>query len=228
MKDYFKFLYLSDILLLDKNSVPDAKIISMSYLDYLIFLAEKEVDVLQKLIVLLYLVLNLDVLDSSLIKIGSNDKGKTIFLIGENIYAAQDFDEIRKIIIEQNLLEAPDEYIQKELRDAMDAGERFRKAVSGNKIVSVEDQMIALSIYTGIKLEEIYNLTARKFIKMMGRMDKLIHYIIYMSASMSGFVEFKDKSALKHWLTEDKKKFNREDMIPYEEVENKVNLSTNK
>jgi hypothetical protein len=35
-----------------------------------------------------------------------------------------------------------------------------------------------------------------------------MHYEIYLSASMSGFVEFKDKNTLKHWMvdltTEDK------------------------
>jgi hypothetical protein len=40
-------------------------------------------------------------------------------------------------------------------------------------------------------------------------MDNLIHYKIYLAASMSGMVEFKDTSFIKHWLSnlEDNDKF---------------------
>ncbi len=34
----------------------------------------------------------------------------------------------------------------------------------------------------------------------MARMNNLIHYKIYLAASMSGMVEFKDKSFIKHWM----------------------------
>ena len=44
-------------------------------------------------------------------------------------------------------------------------------------------------------------MTIRKFQKAMSRMDNLIHYKIYLAASLSGMVDFKDKSIIKHWLS---------------------------
>ena len=60
-------------------------------------------------------------------------------------------------------------------------------------MASFEDQMICVLISTNLSLDDIYNLTIRKFIKIIQRVELKMHYQIYLQASLSGFVEFKDK-----------------------------------
>ena len=81
--------------------------------------------------------------------------------------------------------------------------------------------MISLSVATGISMNNIYEMSIRKFRKSIERVDHKLHYEIYLAASMSGFVEFKNKDAIKHWMA-DLTKDSLPEMIPYEEFEGKV------
>ena len=93
-----------------------------------------------------------------------------------------------------------------------------------NKTASLEDLIVAVSISTGLTLESVYELTIRKFNKMIQRIDGKLHYEIYLSASMSGLVEFKDKSFIKHWLTDLDKDEDEDYKIDLEDLKGKVNL----
>jgi len=72
-------------------------------------------------------------------------------------------------------------------------------------------------------------MSVRKFINTIKRMDNLIHYKIYLAASMSGMVEFKDKSFIKHWLTglEEDDKYG-DVSINLDDMQNKVSLESAK
>ena len=218
MRQYSFFMNLAPVLLFDKNSVPDVEVISMSYLGYLSKLTREDENVGLILLHLLRMVLMPDEKDpEKLILLMSNDG----FQLGGKIFDKQDFDEIRSIIIKQNLLVPPDETVQKEIRDAIAEGERIRRKLSGNKTAGIEDQMVAVSVQTGLTLEYIYDMTVRKFIKMIERIDQSMHYKIYLAASMSGFVTFKDKSVIKHWLA-DIRKGKHDGMMELSEFENKL------
>ena len=199
MRDYLQFFTVAQILLLDKNSVPDPKVISMSFLEYIIFAANDENYYTTFLDALLRLIFRIP---DERIKYFADDKGRPYFQIGEDIFDKGDFEKIRKIVIAQNLLNPPDDTIQKSLRDDMEEARRLREKASGNKTAGIEEQMIAVMISTGLSMEDVFNLTIRKFIKTLERVDHKLHYEIDLSASMSGFVTFKDKSAIKHWLSD--------------------------
>jgi len=72
-------------------------------------------------------------------------------------------------------------------------------------------------------------MTIRKFLKSIRRMDNLIHYKIYLAASMSGMVEFKDKSFIKHWLSQldDENKYS-DVSVDLDEIQDKVSLESAK
>lgn len=199
MRDYMLFTQVASILLIDKNSIADVEIISMSYLKYLFYLRSEPVR--QILLRLLKLVLLPEVGDEEDVEISLIPVMESFMVEGE-IFDSQDFENIRSIILEQNGLKPPDENIQKKLRDRMEEDAAFRRRLSGNKTASLEDQMVATSAQTGISLENIYGMTVRKFMKLVERVDHTMHYQIYMSASLSGFVTFKNKSAIKHWLAD--------------------------
>jgi len=223
IKEYFPFLFAVECLLVDKNSIPDSKIISMQYLDYIVYSANAENNHMEKLAGLLYLCLKEKIED---IQYKVDEKNQCTLTISGIDITSSDFEEMKEIILEQNLIELPDYTIQKEIRDKIEEGKRLRMKGNG-RMASLEDQIISLSVSSGISLDEIYKMTYRKFSKALGRMDLLIHYKIFLQSSMSGMVEFKDKSFIKHWLTEIKSD-NDSDMIELDVMKKKISFEDKK
>lgn len=224
MNDYINFHWSVTSLLLDKNSIPDPKIISMSYLSYLYFLSKDENNPPYLLMfkILLLIVLHIDTKDEDRIGFYS-ENGKAYILIDDIKYYDDDFEKIKNIIFEQNCIEGIDETIQKEVRDAMEKAEEYRMKQNANKIGSLEDQMICVSISSPYRLEEIYKMTIRKFSKILQRIDCKLHYQIYLSAEMSGMVTFKDKDSITHWMSDLTKKDKYKDVkIDSDEMHNKI------
>ena len=213
VKDYIKFYFFSECLTLDKNSISDVKIISMTYLDYLYSVDTVENQYVAFLDALLRLVIRKP---NAEIRYGRNQKNKPIFIVDGDEYNSSDFEEIRQIICEYNMVELPDETIQKEIRDNMKKAQELRSKSSG-KMASLEDQIVCVMISSNLNLEQIYGLSIRKFSKILERADAKLHYEIYLSASMSGMVEFKDKSFIKHWMSDLTKP--KLDLVPFEKIQ---------
>lgn len=222
LRDIFKFQVFSTSLMLEKNSVRDVRYISMSYLQFLYETDNSENN--NKLFFdgLMRLVLKKPDMQASY---GIDEKGKPFFSIDGDMFDSGDFNELRFIISEQNELELPDETIQKEVRDRMEEARKYKQRIHGNAIASLEEQIIALSIYTGWTIDYVNNLSVRKFIKAVRRADHILTSKIYLQASLSGMVEFKDKSAIKHWLSEIDTDKNKNIIVDIESVENKINFS---
>lgn len=212
MKDYFLFSYCSDCLMLETDEKPSKeklekmnislveymrKTITMNYLDFLYFSKNEENDLVSKLHLLLSISLKRE-LNSERDVVYKIENDKAIIIIDGEKYDGQDFDEIRNIISEMNFLDVPNMNTQKEIRDSIKI---YNKIQSGNsKPASIEDLMIAVSISTGFKMEDVYELSIRKFRKMLERLDAKLSYTMLTQASLSGMVEFKKKDFVKHWL----------------------------
>jgi hypothetical protein len=230
MKDYLIFQQVASCLMLEKNSIKDPaeaiKAIQMSYLEYLFHVATTENALITLFVGLLGLVLGKkDDYDFS-IKYGTDENGKPFFEIGEKRFNSADFDELREIIAEQNYIDLPDEKIQKSVRDAMEEARRFKQKLNRSKMASLEDQMIALSLFSGIEIEKIYEMTIRKFFLSIRRANHMIYSNIYITASMSGFVTFKSKEATRGWLVdleEDDK--NADVLMSLDSVKKKIDSS---
>jgi hypothetical protein len=237
VKDYLLFNIYSQCLTIDKNSIPDPKIISMTYLEYMFRTTEENPTDFPYLIWFDRLLALCLKEDDTFTKIEESikryrydeDTGKPYFTIKEEIYTPDDFDKIKEIIAEQNLVELIDENVSKEVRDSMEKAREFKRKLSGEASASTEDYIIALSIATGSTLDYIYSMTIRKFIKSIRSMDKLIHYKIFLASSMSGMVEFKDKSFIKHWLTgsDDENKYG-DVTVDLQEMQDKVSFESAK
>jgi len=235
--DYLLFNVYSQCFTLDKNSIPDPKIIQLSYLGYLYKLAEENI-IENPYLLWFDRLLGMCLKDEeesfenpqeSIKRYRYNEKGKAIFVIGDETYTAGDFEEIRNIISQQNLLELIDENISKDVRDSLEKAREFKRRLSGEKPATIEEYIIALSVATGFSLDYIYSMTIRKFTKSIKRMDTLIHYKIYLAASMSGMVEFKEKSFITHWLVglDDEDKY-KDVTVDLEEIKNKVSFESAK
>lgn len=220
VRNYMEFHFFVDCLLQEKNSYPDAKIISMSYLRFLYHVSNEENNLLVKLNFLLRMCLRLE--DDELISY-KTENDKAVFYINDKKYTANDFDNIAKIICEQNCVDTIDENIQKELRDEMEKAKELRKKIQNVKMCSFEDMLICVMISTPMKLEDIYNLTIRKFGKIVKRIDHKMHYQIYKTASLSGFVKF--KTEILDWMADLENKDKYSDVkVDKEEIERKVKI----
>lgn len=236
VKDYLLFLNFSRCLTIEKNVIPDAKIISMTNLEYIYYATEKTPEKTPYLIWLdrlLALCLRDDNsftdIHDSMKRYGRDENGKAVFVVGEETYNYKDFEDIKQIICQQNLIELPDETISKEVRDSMERAREYKNKLSGTHPGTLEDYIISLATATGWTMEYIYSLTIRKFIKSIRRMDNLIHYKIYLSASMSGMVEFKDTSFIKHWLVDlDREDKYKDVHMDLDTIQGKVSLDSAK
>lgn len=234
--DYVPLTAFSQCLTLDKNSIPDAKIIAMTDLEYIFYSSVKAKQPQPYLLWfdrLLSLCLKDDdtfeQIEKSIERYEYDENGKPFFKIGNIFYNSSDFIEIKNIICEQNLIELPDETVSKEVRDSLEKAKEYKRKLSGEEIASFEDYIVSLSITTGWTLEYVYSMTVRKFIKSVRRMDNYIHYKIYLTSSLSGMVEFKDKSFIKHWLSNlDKGDAYKDVTMNLEDVQNKISLDSAK
>lgn len=222
VKDYTGFLWCINCLLVDKNAIPDIKVISMSYLEFLFHLADEgDVLHLQQLLSLLMMVLHIEIDD---IKLYRNSNGQPFISIKDVEYDNDDLMEMKHIILLQNDVDDIDETIQKELRDEMAKAELLKAQMTGNKPGTFEDNILSLMVAVpGLTLNDIYEMPIRKFNRALKRADHKLHYEIYLAASMSGFVTFKDKDAIKHWmasLDEDDKY--KDVKMGLDELQNKV------
>ena len=201
MDKYLDFHFFVNCLLLDKNSVPSPEVISMTYLQFLYYMSNTtEMPYLYMFKELLKMVLHID--DDQAFKFGLDENKKAFFQIGDDLFFADDFEKIRDIIFVQNCIEHIDDTIQKEVRDAMEKAEHYKMRQNAYKMCSLEDQMICVLITTSLKLEDIYNLTIRKFSKILERVDYKLHYEIYLGAEMSGMVKFENGNPFKHWMSD--------------------------
>ena len=201
MDKYIDFHIFVNCLLLDKNSIPNPEVITMTYLDFLYYMSgTAELPYLYMFKELLKMVLHID--NDDAFYFGLLENGKAVFRINGESYDSTDFDKIADIIMVQNEIEHIDDTIQKEVRDAMEKAEAYKMKQNAYKMCSLEDQMICVLISTSLKLEDIYELTIRKFTRILARVDHKLHYEIYLGAQMSGLVKFDKDDQIKHWMAD--------------------------
>lgn len=214
--DIFEDSY--DILTFNKSEIPIPEIIQMSYLQFLIEVMFKEDSNQYKL----YNIFSICIKEED-IRIGY-EKNKPILIICENdIIKAKinhkDFDEIRKIILYQNIKDYDDSYISKDIRNVI---EEYYKATNSNiEPLSLEDKMAFLGNETGLKTEEILKMTYREFNNRFGWAVDRMDYQINKTAEMSGNVKFDKK--LEHLIYRHKKDKYEQFFKNKDEFVNKIN-----
>lgn len=226
MRQYIYFYENIGCLLFNKNRIPDPQIISMSYLAFIYLVAIQNINILSNVENLLYLCFRLDK-QEYYIDFNVDKKNKPCINIYKNKtkesweFSQKDLNKIREIICNQNMVELPNEKIDPKLEAALLETQDFINHQNNNlKIISLEDQMISVLINTSLSWESILNLSIRKFVKILERKNKELHYQIYKTASISGMVEF--KQSIPHYLYEDNKDKYEDLITDYEEFKGKM------
>lgn len=224
MRDYITFNVCSSILKINKNSTNDPKVISMSYLDYIIYLMQMEEREKEPgkpninemfLECLILLVTNKD---GAEIRYGVDGKKKSFIEINGVVLHKKEFDKFRKFILVQNIPDYKEEYINPELEADLKKADEIRN--KGKTPCDIEKQMMAVVIGSSLTLEEVKEMTIRKFFIALEMIDKKLHYTILKQASLSGFVEFKQE--ITHYLVEDNRSIG-DSVVDYSQFQNKIN-----
>lgn len=128
-------------------------------------------------------------------------KGKHYRLeIGGVTIDRKEFDRIRQIIVYQNLPDYQDDsWVHEEVK--ADEAERRRLASSrhGKVSASLEKKIVCVSAKSNYKIEELYDLSIRKFLMLLTAIDDAMTYETNRIGLMSGALSSK-KFELEHWI----------------------------
>ena len=216
MSEYLNYYIAVNCLLLKKNNIPDPKIISMSYLNYLFYLisSSKDNEIYAHM---LYEIFRICCgLSYEEVKYTIDEKDKIKLYLRNVEYNKKDFEEIKRIILYQNSPSYDDSYIDPNLEEAINEYNRLSSRDSGES--TLEDQIICIMISTSLKIEDIENMTVRKFMRTIQKVDDKLEYQINKTASLSGMVEF--KQPITHWMKSKNNKFSS--LIDYKAFKGKI------
>lgn len=192
------FLVSADLLKIDKNSMGSVDIIQMSYLEFLYqHIFSKDQTALYKFNIILTFCLKWPhwriIRDNDTHKIGIlNDETKAII-------SAQDFDDIRRIIMFQNILNYNDDYISPDLKKMMAEVDAVK---NGNiQSPSLERKISIITAHSGLSKKDQLQMTMRAhqslFEEVCGEVDFTTTRAIAMFAGKA--------DEIGHWIFPKKK-----------------------
>ncbi|WP_107924845.1 hypothetical protein [Lysinibacillus parviboronicapiens] len=196
MVDADEFYDYVQCLLLPKSDFQEPEVIRMSYFMFLLALSQNKdgPDLLAKLIALYRLIFKTEDIQFTI-----NEKGMAFIIVDGISLHERDFDKIKTIISEQNLIDLDDEFIDPGTKKAIQEARAFM-AKRKTKQADLEQQIVAYHCKSGLPYHEIENLTLYQFHKGLIRMDYMVSSDAILNARYSGMVEFKNDQDLPHWL----------------------------
>ena len=203
VRDSQFFLDSVDLLTVDKNSLPDPAIIQMSYLQFILDVLlqgdMKKVN-MQKMQNLL--ILCLDMKHPVAYK---NEKGKPYLVEGNNEYQIthKQFDDIKRIILYQNIPHFDDTYINPEAKAAMNQIDILKS--QDYEDMTIERKMAIIMSHTGVLKKDQLDMTYRSHCLLYEEVCGEVEFTTTRPVALFGG---KGKE-LPHWIYRKKKnKFN--------------------
>lgn len=150
------------ILLIDKNRVSDAKVISMSYLQYLVDIVLQYEEYQRALVK----ILNLSLGDDFTFTVGHYDNGKPYIGVRKDDKElckinAKEFDKISEIILNYNDRNYDNRYISDDMRKAME--DYYNLKFKDKHIPTLEEKKAFVSFKSGLTLQQINDMSYRYF-----------------------------------------------------------------
>jgi hypothetical protein len=196
LRDMYDVQEILGLLQVDKNNLGEIAFISMSKLRFMLLVICSEEKYQFELCLLLQKALSME---NKIIQVFINDKTEYL-IIGDNInehaikITSDDFDEIIRIILYQNILDYTDRYIDPDVKRMTD--EYYRLKNKGAKKVPIEHKITCVQLKTGMTKEAIGNLTIRNFYQLF---DILVDESDYIAAKTAEFNGVQFKSPIEHW-----------------------------
>ena len=185
------FLSSINLLTIDKNSLPNPQIIQMSYLQFICDLLINDVILKQKFINILSLCLHIN--HPFLIR----DDLRRPSIIDQEFNISinhRDFDDIKKIILYQNLIHYDDEYIDPDFKKAITEVNELQQ--SKYETPNIERKIAIISAHTGILKQEQMKMTLRSHSLLFEEVNGEIDFITIRPIAL-----FSGKgNKLEHWI----------------------------
>lgn len=199
MVDSEDFYELIAVILIEKSAIEDEFVIRMSYLTFLIWFAStpagKQADIIGRLLELLSMVFRTINVDFSIA-----DNGISYIHIDDKKFHQMDFDKIRRIIYDQNLIEFNEDIMETSNRKALEEARKFMMKHNKGKSAPLEQEIIAYHCEIGLEYEKIQELTIYQFRKGLVRTNHIKEADMMNTARLSGMVKFENKNDIPHWL----------------------------
>ncbi len=126
----------------------------------------------------------------------NGDYKNCVLFINDVQFNYNDFNEVRKIILEQAGIPSAefDEFINEDAYKAIQDGREFENKQNKHIPAGLEDLVDILAVYLGMSVENIQStLTIRKFNNFVKRMQMYEDWRLLKGAEMGGLVSFKQK-----------------------------------
>lgn len=224
LEDWYIFEKCYEILVFNKREVPIPEIIQMSYLQFLLeVLCGEEINV-NRLMKILELCLHVDLNTDKIKFIYDEHKKPNIVWCNKRdiikaIISPKDFDDIKKIILYQNIPNYDDTYMSKDVREVINETIRVR---DGNfEPITIEDKMGFLGNEIGLLKKDMLKMTYREFDIRFNMAVERMDYQINKTAELVGNVKFNRK--IEHLLKKTKKNKLEEFFTNADEFTNKIN-----
>lgn len=125
-----------------------------------------------------------------------NKNGYWHLSIDDKSFTAKQFEDFRKIILEQNGFEVNDEFIHNDIKEFIKKEEAEDKTTKA----SLEDYQDAVMLELKCSsVKDLKEMSVRRFNRLVQKILQREDYVICRTASMSGFVTF--KAEIPHWLS---------------------------
>lgn len=199
-----KFLICASLLMIDKNSSSSVEIIQMSYLEFIYRVLLQDKNNKYKFAMILQLCFGI-----TNSKIGKQDN--KIFIMDSNsdiVIDNKDFDVLRKIILYQNIPNYDEEYINPELKQAMQEEDLLKN--KNIEPISPERKIAIITAHCGLSKKEQLEMTYRShcllFNEVCGEVEfttkRLIALFGGKGSEMDHWIYKKKKNKLDGYLTD--------------------------
>ena len=156
VEDSEVFLSSMNVLMVDKNSSPSVEIIQMSYLEFIYkFLFQDQTNIDRFVNILKYCLH----INSPYIGFDENNKPYLVDKENDILIGPKDFDNIKRLILYQNLIHYDDEYINPELKATMNEIDELRN--KGIDSPAIERRIAIITAHCGLSKQEQLKMTYR-------------------------------------------------------------------
>lgn len=207
VKDILEFYWAVESLALSKSSSTNLKVLRMSYLDFLITLMMEYEDLQfemgmssyelkSKFSLLCHLVFKLENIEFKQI-----EDGTFILIFNEDIIInAQEFDDIKKIIADQNNIDLTDKFMNDQVRKKMKETREFINKQNQSTSAGLDQQIIAYHCASRLSYEEIDELTIYQFQKGLARFSHMIECGYVNQGIYNGTIKLEKTKNPPNWL----------------------------
>ena len=156
VEDSEVFLSSMNVLMVDKNSSPSVEIIQMSYLEFIYKVLFQDRTNIDRFVNILKYCLHIN---SPYIGFNENNKPYLVDKENDILIGPKDFDNIKRLILYQNLIHYDDEYINPELKAAMSEVDELRN--KGIDTPTIERRIAIITAHCGLSKQEQLKMTYR-------------------------------------------------------------------